>query len=131
MSEGRLTNIIVPSVFDPYTVVPSIYKSKLYNSGAMILDASLTAKLNGGGLTFNAPFWNDVGGTTGDIPQEGTDATVNALTTGQQVMLRQLREKHWGQNDLSKVEAGESAIDALGNMVNAYYANVYDTAATW
>lgn len=129
MAETRITNVIVPEVFDQYTSEKSIYQSAFYRSGAVQVDTNINAKLAGGGKLFTLPTWKDIAGTSGDIPVEGTDATVNALTTGEADIRRQYRVKAWGSSDLAGVFAGDKPIDAAMQMVNNYWAQAYDQVA--
>jgi hypothetical protein len=129
MAETRIADVIVPEVFTEYTLEDSIYRSRLFNSGIMAVNPALTSLLNGGGTTFNLPFWQDVVGTTGDVPIEGTDQTVNAIGAEAQVARRQFRTKAWGSNDLAAVLAGSNPLNAAAERVNQFYAQAYDAIA--
>jgi hypothetical protein len=129
MAETRLTNAVVPRVFTAYTAEESIYKARMFRSGVIALNPGVSALLNGGGKIFDLPFWQDVGGTSGDVPSETVAATVNNLVAKQQTFRRQTRLKAWGTNDLVKVFAGDNPIEALQNMVIEYWADAYDRIA--
>lgn len=129
MAETRITNVVVPDIFTAYTVEPSIYKSRLFRSGVIEQNAGIAGLLQGGGETFNLPFWQDVGGTSGDLPIEATAQTINNLTATKQVFRRLIRQKAWASNDIATVLAGDSPIDALQNMVIDYWANAFDMVA--
>jgi hypothetical protein len=129
MAETRLTNAVIPSIFSAYTVEPSIYKSRLYNSGVIQLNPGISALLAGGGETFNLPYWNDVAGTSGDIPSETVATTVNNMSAEKQIFRKHTREKAWGTNDLTKIFAGSNPLDSLQDMVNNYWAQAYEMVA--
>ena len=129
MAETRLANIIVPSVFTDYTLEPSIYRSRLWKSGAIAIDGEVSMKLGGGGKTYNLPAWQDTVGTSGDIPSETVASTVNAITARDQVFLKQFREKVWGQNALSLSQAGSNALEGAVSRVNDYWAQAYEKIA--
>lgn len=129
MSETRLTNAIIPDVFTGYTLEPSIYKSRFYNSGVMVSDPAIDALLGGGGEIYNLPFWQDVSGTSGDIPIEGTDATVNNMASAKQAFRKQVRNKVWGANDLVSVYAGDDPMAKLTSMVTGYWGQAFDQIA--
>jgi len=129
MAETRLTNAIVPDVFNGYTVEPSIYRSRFFASGAMANDPVVSGLLAGGGEIYNLPYWQDVAGTSGDIPAEASDATVNNLAAGKQTFRKQVRNKVWGSNDLVSVYAGSDPMDSLINMVTGYWAQAFDQIA--
>lgn len=127
MSETRLTNAQIDlEVFNSYTVEPSIYRSRFYNSGAMAENGMISSMLSGQGESYSLPFWKDTAGTTGDVPIEGTDATVNALTSGKQTFRKQVRNKVWGSNDLVPVFSGSDPVVAAQNMVAGYWAQAFD-----
>jgi hypothetical protein len=126
MAETRLTNAVIPEIFSEYTVEPSIYKSRLYNSGIFEMNPGMSSMLAGGGETFQLPFWQDVSGTSGDLPSETVAATINNLAALKQIFRRQTRLKAWGTNDLVKVYSGSNPLESLQDMVNNYWAQVYD-----
>jgi len=129
MAETRLTNIVIPEIFTGYSLEPSIYKSRFFRSGIIQENPAISGLLAGGGETFQLPFWKDTAGTSGDIPSETVAATVNPITSGRQIARRQLREKHWGANDLTAVLAGEDPLGAIGARVSDYWAQAFDQVA--
>ena len=129
MAETRLTNVIVPSVFSQYTVEPSIYRSRLWKSGVISVDSQISGLLGGGGKLYNMPAWQDISGTSGDIPIEASAQTVNAVTARDQVFRKQFRTKAWGQNALAVSEAGSSPLDSAMDLVNDYWAQAYELMA--
>lgn len=130
MAETRLTNAQIDlEVFNAYTVEPSIYKSRFYNSGVMAMNEAVSNMLAGNGESYSLPYWKDTAGTTGDVPVEGTDQTVNALTSGKQTFRKQVRTKAWGSNDLVQVFSGSDPVVAAQNMVAGYWAQAFDQIA--
>jgi hypothetical protein len=129
MAETRLTNAVIPEIFSAYTVEPSIYRSRLFNSGVIELNPGISSLLAGGGETFNLPFWQDVSGTSGDVPSETVAATINNMAAKSQIFRKQTRLKAWGTNDLVKVFAGSNPLQSLQDMVNNYWAQAYEQIA--
>lgn len=129
MAETRLTNSVIPDVFTAYTVEPSIYRSRFYNAGVMQMDEGVSALLGGGGEIYNLPFWQDVAGTSGDIPSETVAATVNNLAASKQSFRKQVRLKTWGANDLVTVYAGSDPMAKLTDMVTGYWGQAFDQVA--
>lgn len=126
MAETRLTNVIVPEVFTGYTLEPSIYKSRFFNSGVIERNREMDALLAGGGLIMKMPYWKDIAGTSGDIPAEASNTTVNNLSTDKQAFRRQFREKAWGTNSLARIEAGDDPMKKIIAMVTNYWAQAFD-----
>lgn len=130
MGETRLTNTQIDlEVFNAWSVEPSIYRSRFFNSGAMALNNQMSSMLAGNGESFTLPFWKDTAGTTGDVPQEGTDQTVNALTSGKQTFRKQVRTKAWGSNDLVPVFSGSDPVNIAQTLVMPYWAQAFDQLA--
>jgi len=129
MAETKLTNAVIPEIFSAYTVEPSIYRSRLFNSGVIELNPGISSLLAGGGETFNLPFWQDVSGTSGDVPSETVAATINNMAAKSQIFRKQTRLKAWGTNDLVKVFAGSNPLQSLQDMVNNYWAQAYEQIA--
>lgn len=129
MAETRLADVVVPSVFTSATLEPSIYRSNFFRSGVIQLNAGISNLLSGGGKTYDLPFMKDIAGTSGDIPVEGSDVTINNITSGQQVFRKQFREKAWGTNNVATILSGEDPISAIQSYVNGYWAQAYDIMA--
>lgn len=55
MAVARLTDIIEPEVFGPYMLKETMEKADIFQSGLVVDNAELSAKLAGGGTTFQAP----------------------------------------------------------------------------
>jgi hypothetical protein len=126
MAETRLADVIIPEVFTAYSMEDTIYRSRFFRSGAIQENQTLSGLLSGGGETYNLPFWKDTVGTSGDIPSETVDSTVNAVGTGKQIFRKQTREKAWGENDLTEVYAGASAVQAAAGRVSDYWTQAWD-----
>lgn len=129
MAETRLTNAVIPEIFTGYTVEQSIYKSRLFLSNVVEMNPGISGLLSGGGETFQLPFWQDVSGTSGDLPSETVATTVNNLVAAKQIFRKQTREKAWGTNDLVTVFAGSDPIQALQDMVVDYWSEAFDQIA--
>jgi len=130
MSETRLTNAQIDlDVFNAYSIEPSIYRSRFFNSGAMANNSQMSGMLAGNGESYSLPFWKDTAGSTGDVPIEGTDATVNEITSGKQTFRKQVRTKVWGSNDLVPVFAGSDPMAVATSLVMPYWANAFDQIA--
>ena len=126
MAETRKTDVIIPSIFSEYTLGKGIYRSRLYKSAVVGVNPKINTALNGGGEIFTMPKWNSVVGTSGDIPSETVDQTVNNVTAGAEKARRQFRVKAWGANDLSAVLAGSDGLDSAAGEVNDYWAQAFD-----
>ena len=62
MAETKISNVIVPELFNQYVINRTAEKSALWQSGIVAgLDEAI-AFGSAGGTTVNLPFWNDLSG---------------------------------------------------------------------
>lgn len=126
MAETRLTNVIIPTVFTQYTMEPSIHRSRFFRSNVMVRNTAIDSLLSGGGLIFTRPFWQDLADTASAVPSETVALTIGNITADTEKIRRQLRERGWGANDISAVEAGDDPLQAIVNRVTDYWAREFD-----
>ena len=129
MAETRLSDVIVPTVFDPYVSERSIHLNKFFQAGVLVQSPVLFEKLAGGSNTFNFPFWKDLSGDS-QILDETNPMTVNAITADKMIARRQLRGKAWCATDLAAQLSGENPIQAIGDRVAQYWATQYEKLLT-
>lgn len=119
----RLTDLVVPQIFTPYVQRLTKEKSRLVQSGALVVDAELSQLLDGGGLTFNQPFFkdldNDGENTSSDDPT--VKSTPNKIGTGTEMQVRLSRNQSWSSMDLAAQLTGADPMDAIMNRVSAYW----------
>ena len=130
MAETRLTNVIVPTIFDPYVAERALHLNKFFQAGVLVKSPVLFDKLSGGSNTFNFPFWQDLSGAS-EILTETGDVTVNPITADKMIARRQLRGKAWGANDLAAQLSGDNPIQAIGDRVANYWATQYQSLLTY
>lgn len=118
----RISDIVVPEIFSGYVQTLTQEKSRLVQSGALVMDQRLSANLNGGGLTFNEPFYHDLLSTDGDHAENistdnGPDSTPDNIQASTEVQIRMSRNKSWGSADLTAALAGNDPMNAIANRV--------------
>ena len=126
----KIADVIVPSIFTPYTQQITEEKSRLIQSGALARDGALDGLLAGGGLTFNVPSWKDLDNDEERVSTDqehlpsfgaGTEPTPNKIGTLQEVGVRLSRNNSWGTSDLTAVLAGADPAQAIASRVGAYW----------
>lgn len=109
---------IVPSKFTTYTLERTTEKSMLVKSGIVTADPTVSQVINGtpkGGNLITMPFYNPL---TGDDEVFGEEEIgVDKITTDNEVATLLVRQKAWGDTDLSKVFGGTDPISAIGNLI--------------
>lgn len=125
-----IADVIVPSIFTPYSQLLTETKSRLIQSGAVQRDAELDRLLAGGGLTFEAPSWKDLDDdaervSTDSVPVEYTGGTAapdpKKTGTVQETAVRLNRNQSWNTADLASVLAGADPADSIAQRVAAYW----------
>lgn len=119
----RVADVIVPDVFTPYVINRSTQLSTLWSSGIVSADLKLAGLVEGGGTTFQMPFWNDL--QDGDGSETLSDQRalgVDKIGTGKDQARLQGRGKAWGTNDLAGLLAGSDPAKAIGELVASWWA---------
>ena len=132
MAAGPITqvsDVVVPSIFTPYTQQLTEQKARLIQAGAVSRDEELDRLLAGGGLTFDAPSFKDLDNdaertSTDSVPFNYTGGTADPdplkIGTATEVAVRMNRNNSWASSDLASVLAGKDPMEAIANRV-AYY----------
>lgn len=109
---------IVPSKFTEYTLERTTEKSMLVKSGIVISDPAVSEIISGtpkGGNLITMPFYNPLSGEDEVFGEE--EIGVDKITTDNEVATLLVRQKAWGDTDLSKVFGGTDPISAIGNLI--------------
>lgn len=121
MTVTRITNIIKPTVFNPYVIERTNALSALYTSGIIAPVEDLNILASKGGSLVNVPFWKDLTGDD-EVLSESSPLTAGAITSGQDIAVLHARGRAWGVNDLAKALSGDDPMRVIGDMVAAYWA---------
>lgn len=125
MSAGttRLSDLIVPEIFSPYTQQMTEQKSRLITSGAVARDSKLDSDLAGGGLTFNNPSFKDLDNDEENVSTDNPAdiSTPNKIQTLSEIQVRLSRNNSWSSMDLATVLAGADPMQAISNRVSGYW----------
>lgn len=109
---------IVPQKFTEYTLQRTTEKSMLVKSGITTADSRVSRLINGtpqGGNLVQMPFYNAL---QGEDEVFGEDAmTPDKITTGSEFATLLVRQKAWGDTDLSKVFGGSDPMAAIADLV--------------
>nr|DAE53216.1 MAG TPA: major capsid protein [Caudoviricetes sp.] len=109
---------IVPSKFTEYTLEKTTEKSMLVKSGIVTSDPTVSQIIDGtpkGGNLITMPYYNPLTGEDEVFGEE--EIGVDKITTDNEVATLLVRQKAWGDTDLSKVFGGTDPISAIGNLI--------------
>lgn len=120
MTATRITDIIVPEIFNRYLIERTAELSALVHAGIIVPDSQLDELAMTGGTILNMPFWNDLIGDS-EILSDTNPLTVNHITTNKDMARLHARGKAWGANDLAKALSGDDPMRAIGDLVAAWW----------
>ena len=130
MSTVRLSDAVEPTIFGGYMTKDTQQKSAFYGSGALRSDADLSAKLAGGGRTFNVPFWKDLDDSDPDAASDdpNSHAVPSKLSSGTDIARRIIWTKGWSTANLVAELAGSDPMARISSRIGAYWARRFDDA---
>lgn len=117
----RISDVIVPEVFNPYVVQRTMELSALVQSGIIENNQEFDRLASVAARTVNMPFWNDLGGAD-ELLDDQNPLTPGAIQAAQDEAVILRRGRAWGVNDLAANLAGDDPMGAIGDLVAAYWA---------
>jgi hypothetical protein len=127
----RISDVIVPEIFNPYVQQMTEEKSRLVASGAVVRSAQLDQDLAGGGLTFNAPSFKDLDNEEENVSTDVADddftggsanSTPKKTGTSNELAVRLSRNQSWSSSDLTAALAGVDPMNSIADRVSTYWA---------
>lgn len=119
----RISDVIVPAIFTPYVQQLTTEKSRLIQSGAIVVNPQLSTLLAGGGLTFNEPSFRDLDNDPENVSTDDPAqfSTPNKIGTAVEIQVRLNRNNSWSSMNLAATLAGADPMQAIANRVAAYW----------
>ena len=124
MAATKISDIIVPDVFDPYVTERTAELTELYLGGIVTRDPQFDELASSGGKILKMPFFKDLTGAD-EILSDSSALTAAAITTGQDNSRLFMRGKAWGVNDLAKALSGADPMRAIADLVAGFWARKY------
>ncbi|MCY7691558.1 coat protein [Bacillus altitudinis] len=118
MAVTRVQDVIIPQIFNQYTMNNTVEQTAVYRSG--IIQPVPNLDVPSGGDTVNMPFWNDLEGDPEAI-QSDFALTPEKITSGKDVARVLEFGKAWSSEDLAAELAGSDPMRAIGDRVNNYW----------
>lgn len=125
MSITKISDLIVPEVFNPYVIQRTAELSAFYQSGVLNALPEYTGAYKGG-ETLNVPFFNDITGDD-EVLSESSPLSAGKITAGQDIAVVLARGKAFGASDLSKQLAGADPMMAIANLVADFWSRKLQT----
>lgn len=129
MAVTRLSDAIIPEVFNPYMMKETTTKSAIFDSGILRTDEKLAADLAGGGTTFQVPFWTDLDTTESGVANDDPSSVAVPGKIGARKMraIRQYRTRGWSDADLVSALAGSNPMEVIGGRVAKYWRDQFQS----
>ncbi|QUH21426.1 major capsid protein [Alkaliphilus sp. B6464] len=116
----KLSDVIVPELFNPYVINRTMEKSALVQSGIITNNSEFDNLASQAAPTINMPFFEDL---TGESEQIIEDADLEAakITSNKDVAAIIRRAKMWSATDLSAALAGKDPMAAIAELVSGFW----------
>lgn len=124
MAATRLTDVIIPEVYQTYSTVDDTEKTAFVQSGIAVSNPDLEAKASSGGHTLHLPFWKDLDASaepnlSSDDPSQL--ATPQKITAGDQEARMAYLNQWYSAADLAGEMAGSNPMQRIRNRFSVYW----------
>lgn len=120
MAGTTLQDVIVPELFNPYTLNRTMELSALVQSGIIVNNTEFDTLASQAAPTVNMPFFEDLTGESEQVI-EGADLADNKITSNKDVAVIIRRAKMWSATDLAAALAGADPMKAIGDLVARFW----------
>ena len=117
----KLTDIIVPELFNPYVTQKTMELSNLITSGVIANNAEFNALASNPAPLVTMPYFEDLNGESEAIIEDA-NLTSKKITSKADVATIIRRAAMWSATDLSAALAGTDPMAAVGNLVAGFWA---------
>ena len=121
MAQTKLSDIIVPELFQPYMVNRTMELSAFVQSGIITNNPAFDHLASQAASTIQMPFYEDLTGESEQIIED-VDLTAKKITTKKDVAPIIRRANMWGATDLSAAMSGKDPMKAIADLVAAFWA---------
>ncbi|EJO5347146.1 coat protein [Clostridium botulinum] len=116
----KLSDVIVPELFNPYVVNRTMEKSALVQSGIIANNSKFDGLASQASPLINMPFFEDLTGESEQIIED-VDLSSAKITSNKDVAAILRRAKMWSATDLSAALAGKDPMAAIGELVSGFW----------
>jgi len=120
MAGTKLTDVIVPELFNPYVINRSMELSALVQSGIVTNNSAFDKLASQAAPLINMPFFEDLTGESEQIIED-VDLADNKITSNKDVACIIRRAKKWSATDLSAALAGKDPMRAIAGLVANFW----------
>ena len=121
MAITKLSDVIIPELFNPYVINRTKELSAIFSSGIVEHTAEYDNLASQASPLAQMPFWQDLSGDSEPIIEDA-ELTPEKIQSGKDVSVIFRRVKSWAATDLSAALAGDDPMKAIGDLVAQYWA---------
>lgn len=121
MPKTAVADIIIPTEFEKYAIERTAELSRFGESGIIEMAPEFDELAAGGGREVKMPFWKDLTATR-QLLSDSASLTVNKITSDQDIARIHNDAQVWSVNHLAKVISGDDPMQAIVDLVAAYWA---------
>ena len=123
MSKTAIADIVVPETFEKYAIERTAELSAFGQCGIVESAPEFAELAGGGGKTVEMPFWKDLTATRQLLSDSGT-LTINKIAADKDIARIHNDAQAWSVNHLAKYLSGDDPMQAIVDMVAAYWARI-------
>src|SRR5512136_1862878 len=121
MAKTAVADIIIPTEFEKYAIERTAELSRFGESGIIEMAPEFDELAQGGGREVKMPFWKDLTATR-QLLSDSASLTVNKIQADTDIARIHNDAKVWSVNHLAKVISGDDPMQAIVDLVAAYWA---------
>src|SRR5213075_2714066 len=121
MAKTQLADIIIPTEFEKYAIERTAELSRFGQSGIMESDGAFDELAMVGGHEVHMQFWKDLTAAR-QILSDAAPLTPNKINSDQDIARIHNDGQVWSVNHLAKVVSGDDPLQAIIDLVAAYWA---------
>src|ERR1043166_8418855 len=123
MAKTAVADIFIPTEFEKYAIERTAELSYFGQSGIVEMSPEFDALTQVGGREVKMPFWKDLTATR-QLLSDAASLTVNKITSDQDIARLHNDAQVWSVNHLAKVVSGDDPLQAIVDLVAAYWARI-------
>ena len=121
MAKTAVADIIIPTEFEKYAIERTAELSRFGESGIVEMSPEFDQLTQVGGREVKMPFWKDLTAAR-QLLSDSASLTVNKINADQDISRLHNDAQTWSVNHLAKVVSGDDPMQAIVDLVAAYWA---------
>lgn len=121
MAVTKISDVIVPEIFNPYVINRTMELTALCKSGIIVNNGEFDRLASEAARTHNMPFFEDLTGESEEV-LEDVKMTPAKIGSNKDVSTTIFRQKMWASTNLAAALAGSDPMKAIGDLVAEFWA---------